>query len=58
MRNFKAAVGNKGFFASIDGKISLPKIKNIDYTFCYKLKQIQNNIYDDSNIGFNFRWNI
>lgn len=57
LKNIKANVGNKGFFASADGKVNLFKT-GIDYTISYKLKPLQQNFYEDSSLGFNLKWNL
>ncbi len=57
IRLFRINAGNRGLFSSIEGKISLLKT-NVDYTLGYKLKAIQNNFYDDSSLGFAFKWNL
>jgi hypothetical protein len=57
LRKLHMSVGNRGFVGSCEGKLTLWRLP-IDYIFCYKLKQIQNNFYDDSSIGFRFKSNL
>ena len=57
LKQLHLSVGNRGFLGTIDGKFKIWKMP-IDYTFSYKLKQIQNNFYDDSVIGFSFKCNL
>lgn len=57
LKNIKANVGNKGLYASADGKVNLFKT-GFDYTVSYKLKPLQQNFYEDSSLGFSVKWNI
>jgi hypothetical protein len=57
LKNFRVNVGNRGLVSSIEGKINLFRTA-VDYSLTYKLKQIQNNFYEDSSLGFSFKWNL
>ena len=57
LKHIKANVGNKGLYASLEGKVNLFKV-GVDYTVSYKLKPLQQNFYDDSSLGFSLKWNI
>lgn len=57
LKNFRVNVGNRGLVSSIEGKINLFRT-GVDYSLTYKLKQIQNNFYEDSSLGFSFKWNL
>lgn len=54
LKKFQLNVGNRGLLASCEGKI---KALSADYSLYYKLKQIQNNLYDDSSFGLTLRLN-
>lgn len=57
LKQWHLSVGNRGFLGTIDGKIKIWKLP-IDYVLSYKLKQIQNNFYDDSSLGFTLKCNL
>jgi hypothetical protein len=57
LKTVKANVGNKGLFASADGRLTVFKAA-LDYTLSYKLKPLQQNFYEDSSLGFSLKWNI
>lgn len=54
LKKIQINVGNRGLLASCEGRI---KLLSADYTLNYKLRQIQNNIYDDSSFGLTLRLN-
>lgn len=54
---FRINAGNRGLFSSIEGKLK-PFGTSLDYTLGYKLKGIQNNFYEDSSLGFTFKFNL
>lgn len=43
--------------ASVEGKLNLFR-NYVDYAINYKLKPIQTNFYEDSSLGFTFKWNL
>jgi hypothetical protein len=56
LKSVKMAVGNKGFFAGVEGKLTFFR-SGIDYACNYKLKPTHRNFYEDSSVGFNLKWN-
>ena len=56
LRQVQVSAGNRGFLGTLEGRATAWRVP-LDYTLSYKLRQIQNNFYEDSSLGFSFKAN-
>ena len=57
LKKWSMNVGNRGLVSNIEGRVNLWK-QPVNYSLTYKLKQIQNNFYEDSSLGFTLNCNV